>query len=368
MKGLSLIILLVFTLFSACQKKDDDQKDDKVQQSDVYKLQKPSGGQIYHAAFPDFGGTEDIVSTTAITNFENLAGKPIAWAYFSNNWTSPQGIHFPLQEVNTIVASGRVPFIRIMPRSNFDAGGPDPQYTMDRILSGSFDNQIKAWAIAARTANIPLLAEFGTEVNGDWFPWNATYNGANQTGYGDTSEYDGMEKFKLAYRHIIDICRDNGVRNITWFYHVDAYNSPDVAWNTMKGYYPGDDYIDWIGVSVYGAQSSSDSWVSFESVLNDAWNELSHISNSNKPIAILEWGVIDQPSLGDKAQWISQAFQSVTTGSYAGKISAMSYWHENFTANGETINLRIDSSTSSLNAYQNGVSDAKFISTVSFDN
>jgi len=368
MNRLPLIILLVLGSIFACKKKDDEKKDEKQPQSDVYKLKKPPAGQIYHAAFPDFGGTEDIVSSGAITSFENLAGKPIAWAYFSNNWTTSEGIHFPLQEVNSIVASGKVPFIRIMARSDFNEGGPDPQYTMDRILSGAFDNQLKAWAIAARTTNTPLLAEFGTEVNGDWFPWNASYNGANQTGYGDVAEYDGMEKFKLAYRHIIDICRDNGVRNITWFYHVDAYNEPDVVWNTMKGYYPGDDYIDWIGVSIYGAQSTGDTWVSFESVLNDAWNELSHISTANKPIAVLEWGVVDYPSLGDKGQWISQAFQSVTTGSYAGKISAMSYWHENFMADGENVNLRIDSSTTSLNAYQNGVNQSEFLTALSFDN
>jgi len=41
---------------------------------------------IYHAAFPDFGGTEDIVTNERILSFETLVQKNIIWAYFSNNW------------------------------------------------------------------------------------------------------------------------------------------------------------------------------------------------------------------------------------------------------------------------------------------
>ena len=32
----------------------------------------------------------------------------------------------------------------------------------------------------------PMLVEFGTEMNGYWFPWNGKWNGAGATlGYGD---------------------------------------------------------------------------------------------------------------------------------------------------------------------------------------
>ena len=52
--------------------------------------------------------------------------------------------------------------------------------------------------------------------------------------------------------HIIDLFRALDVDNITWVFHIDAYNDPNTPWNQMAGYYPGDDYIDWIGVSAYG--------------------------------------------------------------------------------------------------------------------
>jgi nucleotide-binding universal stress UspA family protein len=45
------------------------------------------------AAFPDFGGAEQAVTAARIADFERKAGKPITWAYFSNNWD--HRIEFP---------------------------------------------------------------------------------------------------------------------------------------------------------------------------------------------------------------------------------------------------------------------------------
>jgi len=252
------------------------------------KLQAPTNG-IYHAAYPDFGGTEDIVTSSKITDFENLVGKEITWAYFSNNWYND--IQFPTTAVNTIRSVGKIPFIRIMPRTNFDEGGPDPNYTMQRIIDGDFDAELIQWALDAVATNTPLLVEFGTEVNGNWFPWNGLYNGAGETAYGDTSLTDGGERFRDAYRHIIDICNANGATNITWFFHVDAYGEPNDIWNNIANYYPGDTYIDWLGISVYGPQEVSDTYQSFDEVLNDTYFELTTMSS--KPMAILEFAVTE---------------------------------------------------------------------------
>ena len=55
----------------------------------------PPDSGIYHSAFPDFGGPEDQVTAQRIRAFEQLAGKEIVWAYFSNNWGDH--ILFPLR-------------------------------------------------------------------------------------------------------------------------------------------------------------------------------------------------------------------------------------------------------------------------------
>ncbi len=253
------------------------------------KLIKPSSG-IYHSAYPDFGGTEDIVTAKRINDFETLVNKDIVWAYFSNNWYD--NIQFPTTEVNIINAEGKIPFIRIMPRTNFDEGGPDPNYTMQKIINGDFDTVLIQWAIDASITNIPLLVEFGTEVNGNWFPWNGQYNGAGETtGYGDPNIFDGAERFRDAYCHIIDICNANGVNNITWFFHIDAYSEPNTDWNNIENYYPGDNYIDWLGVSIYGPQESNEDYQEFSEIMNDIYPNLSNLSD--KPIAVLEFGITE---------------------------------------------------------------------------
>jgi len=253
------------------------------------KLIEPISG-IYHSAYPNFGGTEDIVTTERINDFETLVNKDIVWAYFSNNWYN--NIQFPTTEVNTINSTGKIPFIRIMPRTNFDVGGPDPNYTMQKIIDGDYDTELTQWAIDASNVNSPLLVEFGTEVNGNWFPWNGQYNGAGETAeYGEPNLPDGAERFRDAYRHIIDICNANGANNITWFFHVDAYNEPDVSWNKIENYYPGDNYIDWLGVSIYGPQESNEDYQEFSEILNDIYPTLTNLSN--KPIAILEFAITE---------------------------------------------------------------------------
>ncbi len=253
------------------------------------KLVAPVSG-IYHAAFPDFGGTEDIVTTDRINEFVELSGKDIVWAYFSNNWTD--GIRFPFEAVKTISSTGKIPFIRLMPRTSYEEYVADTLFSMQKIIDGDFDDELTQWAKDAAKTGIPLLAEFGTEVNGSWFPWNGLYNGAGQAdAYGDASVADGPERFRDAYRHIIDICRENGATNITWFFHIDADSEPLEAWNNFENYYPGDDYIDWIGVSVYGSQEEGDEYREFSETLDKVYQRMTKLTD--KPMAILEFGITE---------------------------------------------------------------------------
>ena len=52
-----------------------------------------------------------MVMHTLVNRFNNLAGKKIGVAYFSDNWF--HGIHFPLDKCISIRTTGAVPFIRI---------------------------------------------------------------------------------------------------------------------------------------------------------------------------------------------------------------------------------------------------------------
>jgi hypothetical protein len=252
------------------------------------KLVPPATG-MYLSAFPDFGGPEDDVRTQKITDFENLAQKQIGWAYFSDNWYN--NIHFPVNSVEYIHQSGKTPFVRMMARTNLDENVADSQYSMQRIIDGDFDADLIQWFIDAAQIGYPLLIEFGTEMNGSWFPWNGVHNGgSNTTDYGDPNLADGPERFRDAYRHIIDLSRQAGATNLTWFFHVDAPGLPYDNWNKIENYYPGDNYIDWIGISAYGALDQNELF-SLGEKLNMIYGQI--VNLSNKPVALLETAILE---------------------------------------------------------------------------
>ncbi len=354
---------MLILVFFSCKKTSRKTK------SYTFKLLPPAKGTIYHNAYPDFDDTEDKVFKDSIKSFEFLAGKEIGWVYFSNNWLPENGgIFFPEKEVQIIHTFHKIPYIRMMPRSGFEEEKPDPLYTMDNFLAGIFDKDLKKWAKKAKACDFPLLVEFGTEMNGSWFPWNGYWNGAGNMSYGNPGEFDGPEKFKEVYRRIITICREEGANNITWFFHVNVENDPITNWNKMKNYYPGDEYIDWIGVSAYGSLEYTEPWRELKTLLTDNWQEISHISSNNKPIALVEWGIYENPSLGNKAKWITDALLSFSQGAvYSNKIKAISYWNEAWEDENDLINLRIDSSPESLQAYKNGIKSSVFISSLHFN-
>ncbi len=325
----------------------------------IYLRVLPPLEGVYHAAFPDFGGPEDQVTAEKMTAFENLVGKDIVWAYFSDNWMG--GIKFPAAAVQTIWASGSVPFIRMMPRSALAEDQPEPVYNLQRIIDGAFDADLRAWARDARDTGIPLMVEFGTEVNGEWFPWNGKWNGGGATGgYGDPVQADGPERFRDAYRHVVDLFRAEGVNNVTWVYHVNRENVPAEPWNTMAAYYPGDDYVDWLGISVYGSLFPGDEWITFTAALDDAYAEFAALA-PEKPLAVLEWSVCEDPARGDKAAWITDALSSIEGGRWP-RVVAMSWWNEKWqNDDGSWSDLRVNSSPEALAAYRDGVASAFFV-------
>ncbi len=325
----------------------------------TYKLAPPASG-IYHAAFPDFGPTEDVVTGRTIDNFSNkISGKGLTWAYFSDNWFD--GIRFPAAEVRTIQREGVIPFIRIMPRSTWNACS-DTRYSLDKIISGKFDTKLRRYAQNAAQVNGPLIMEFGTEVNGDWFPWSGACNGGgNLTGYGSPKMADGPERFRDAYRHLIDIFREEGANNVTWVLHLNSTGGPGAAWNSHKNYYPGDAYIDWLGISAYGAQDPTTmrSWnPNFRQVMDGAYRSVAAVS-PHKPIALLEFGVVAHEA---KPEWIRRALADIAGGRYP-RVKAIAWWHSDWNNyDGTWSRMRLDSSREAVQAYREGISSPVFVS------
>jgi hypothetical protein len=307
----------------------------------------PPEYSVYHSAHPDFGIKDDLVTSESVRGFESLARKKIVWAYLSWNWDG--GIYFPSGACRLLNDEGIVPLVGIMPWSLLKQSAPEPVFTLDKILRGVFDEELSKCADEVRALGFPIMMEFGPEVNGSWFPWNGAWNGRDGDDYGEPGEPDGPERFRDAYRHIVEIFRRRGAEDVTWVFHVSSAGSPKEKWNAASRYYPGDEWIDWIGMSVYGRLDAGRA-ISFGDIMERFYGCLCALSPS-KPLALLELGV---PEGNGKAAWITEAMDAAASGLYP-RIKAVAWWNKLLRSDGTRSTLEIDSSESSLEAYREGV-------------
>jgi len=286
----------------------------------------PGSHRLYHGVFP--GGvnmSEDHINQAELTAYEKAAGKKAAWVYFSHNWYDDRS--FPQNTAKWIRDRGSIPFIRLQIWSSSEIRNrKDPKYAPDKIITGLFDDDLRSWARDARKFGSPLMVEYGVEINGRWFPWNGQWNGGSETsGYGDPSYPDGPERFRDAYRRIIDIMREEGANNIAWVFHVSHADHPEEKWNRLEYYYPGGDYIDVVGVSIYGPTNArEDELFEFRQMMDYAYSRL---SKTNKPVLVLEFGCTHNHAKMNQAGWAERALSDLTGGRWP-KVVGISWWNE----------------------------------------
>ncbi len=283
----------------------------------------PPAGQLYHGVIPvsftDHEPDTDI-SRANLNAYERTVGRTVAWVYMDNNWFQQRA--FPVRTARWVRERGAFPFIRIMLRSRIGEHLPETVYTLDRVLAGDFDADLDAWGDAAREFGTPIIAEWGTEANGDWFHWSPYKNGGGFE--------KGAEKFRAAYRHIVQRIRARGASNVIWAFHVNAETfPPDEPGNTMKALYPGADVVDWVGLSVYGSQSPLvPRCRSFAELVDAALPEL-QAAAPGKPVFIFEFGTTaNHPNPTCEAgTWTKAAVEDMLGGRWPA-LRGFSWWNE----------------------------------------
>jgi len=99
---------------------------------------------------------------------------------------------------------------------------------LDGVIEGLYDENIDKLGEWIKKADRPVYLRIGYEFDG---PHN---------------HYE-PSKYVKAYRYIVDRLKANGVNNVAYVWHAHSHSlrSPIEKW------YPGDEYVDWIGISYF---------------------------------------------------------------------------------------------------------------------
>lgn len=268
---------------------------------------------VIHGAMTDVTG-EELVSERSIQDFNNLAGKKIGMAYFSDHWF--KGIKFPSTMATAARNQGAIPWIRMCPWADWDKQG---QYKLSSIVSGKFDGQLKQWGSDAKAFCSKIVVEFGVEQNGDWFPWSKNIS---------------ADDFKSAYLHLINEVQ---APNVEWAIHLD------IEGDKQFGDYDGIPEISWYGVSCYGEYQNRGAM----KALASKYKDLVALGGGREKYAVLEW------SIGKS--WDTESFLKAIINGKFPKISLVSVWHEG--TEEQEVDRRINSTTANLEAYRAAMSN-----------
>ena len=283
----------------------------------------PPAGKLYHGLY--WGGvgtdthdpTEHDVTPQDVARYENAVGAKTAWIYFSDNWFESR--KFPAETCSWIRDVGKIPYLRLMLRSDVDQKHAEKKFSLDKIIAGEFDGDLRAWARDAKAFGSPILIEWGTEPNGDWFSWNGKWNGGAEK---------GPKRYIAAYRHIVDLMRAEGADNLTWVWHANWYDEPERKWNAFENYFPGENYCDWVALSAYGPlrPRTSEGTETFRFKINEAYPRLAKVA-PNKPMIVAEFGCDLHNRHVDAAKWARPALEDLFSNRWPA-IVGFCWWNE----------------------------------------
>jgi hypothetical protein len=165
-----------------------------------------------------------------------------------------------------------------------------------KTAEGEYDHVIRDFSTWAKTVNCPIYLRIGYEFDG---PHNEL----------EPSEY------VTAYKQVVDIIREEDVSNVAFVWH--SYAAPPWEGHPLESWYPGDDYVDWVAVSLFGHMYGSDLGPDAKAVFDFA-------KTHKKPVMVAEsspiYGIFD----GDLRSW-NTWFVNYFSLAYQKNIKAISF-------------------------------------------
>lgn len=260
---------------------------------------------------------------SALTTFETLVGHPTNLAAVFVHWGNENA--FPI-EYAPVVRDQNKTLIIYWEADDYTHTGPeDPRFNYDSILSGKWDNYLTKFASDSASYRGPIILLPFDEMNDNVSPWDGTVN------------QNSAAKHIAAYQYIHQFFAE--ASNVKFGWSVNNTSVPDVPGNQIADYYPGDKYVDVVGVDGF---NFGDPWTSFDDVFAPAMQQLSEY---HKPIYIFSMASRDGSA---KADWIKQGLGNSV---YNYPLVGWVWFNEDKAANGE-FDWRVNSDADSLSAFK----------------
>jgi mannan endo-1,4-beta-mannosidase len=198
-----------------------------------------------------------------IAEFAKAAGRqPNLVGYFSS-WAQPFNTTF----ATTVHDHDAVTLVQIDPTNA----------SIVAITAGDYDDYLRGYADAVRSFGHPVVIGFGHEMNARWYSW----------GYGHVSP----AVFVAAWRHLVNLFRQEGADNVTWLWTIQAQGpgtGPAAPW------WPGSAYVTWVGIDGFYSRPSD----TFPTLFGPTITTVRSLTT--KPILLSEAAVSPQAGLAAK--------------------------------------------------------------------
>ena len=232
---------------------------------------------------------------------------------FFLQWPSEtsQGSHyFPGDSLDAIWNTGAIPCLTWEPMVYRE--GHEVTVPCQAILNGAYDPYLLGFAKQAASWKRPFMIRFAHEMNIERYHW-----GTKKSGYGPESPH----VYRRMFKYVVTLFQKAGAQNVLWVFCPNSESVPNASydpgasWNRIEDYYPGDKYVDVLGIDGYNwgttqtkAKNGWDSqWKEFAAIFRPAWEKLRQLA-PDKPIFVFETASVDQG--GDKGLWIKNAFET----------------------------------------------------------
>jgi mannan endo-1,4-beta-mannosidase len=197
-------------------------------------------------------------SYAGITAFTKVTGvRPRLVSYYSGWFES-----FQMAFAKEAAKHGALPLVQIDPTN----------ISLAAIAGGLYDDYLRTYADSVRSYGHKVVLGFGHEMNGSWYSWGYRHKRPNV--------------FVAAWRHIVDVFRQQRADNVIWMWTVNVVHPGYGPIANPARWWPGSSYVNWIGIDGYYYKPS---WT-FAPLFGPTIKIVHSLSQTPIPILISETG------------------------------------------------------------------------------